>query len=530
MWNFSLLYPGSEARTFALPPQAVNDLSLDFLLEHLCPKAAEREMLRPVLLSLPVDTETVHYRRSIFEDLSEAGGLCESFADIFDAMEFYGTDRNIGREKNATMWDFLCRLKDLENYCTAILKIRDCLAEHVFRSEGMKKLQSHIEDIYRDSGFRELQADIEEACSEVSSVKSMTLGVNFDESMLPQSIGIVSMNTFPIREQGVLERYLKFHKKSEELTMLSTSKKPDSDELQLMSNMVRLLERMLPKVVKTLSSTLNRHVDRSGEAFVKLKDEFLFYRKFIELRRKTESTGLSVCFPEIGGGGIRIDGFYNPKLALARAEGLIDHEIVTNDLRFDEKDRVMILTGPNRGGKTVFTQGLGLCFYLCQQGVFVPGSRAELPLTDGIFTHFPADENSTLSLGRLGEEASRFGDICTKATEKSLLLFNESFSTTSHQESLYIAGDVLRFLLVKGCLVVFNTHMHELGEDAEKFSETPEAKGRAFSAVMGSEGGERSYRVERKRPDGQSFARDIAKKYGITFEQLMESEREKKGL
>jgi len=522
MWDFSLLYPSEGKKSFELPPQAVNDLSLDFFLEHLCPKAKEREELRPIVLSMPVDRETVLYRREIFRDLLEADGLCDTFSDIFDAMEFYGTDRSIGKEKNATMWDFLCRLKDLENYCSDILNIKACLDGHSFSSAGMRKLKEHIDGIYEDSGFTELKADIEDACREVASVKSMTLGVNFNASMAPESIGIISLNERPIREQGILERYLKFHKKSEELTMLSTNKKPDSDEMQLMNNMVRLLERMMPKVVRTIAATLNRHVDRSGEAFVKLADEFLFYRKFIEFSKKLKEMDMPFCFPELSGDGIRLKEFYNPKLALAKAEGLIDHDIVTNDLDFPKENRLMILTGPNRGGKTVFTQGLGLCFYLCQQGVCVPGTEGALPVTDGIFTHFPADENSTLSLGRLGEEAKRFGDICAKATEHSLLLFNESFSTTSHQESLYIAEDVLRFLLVKGPVSVFNTHMHELGEAADRLSGEETARVRAFSAVMGSEGGERSYKVEIKKPDGLSFARDIAKKYGITFEQLME--------
>jgi len=524
MWNFSLLYPDDPASPFQLPPQAVNDLSLDFLLDHLCKKPKEREQLKNIIFEMPADARTILYRREIFQDLLSAEGLSETFSDIFDAMEFYGTDRGIGRDRNATMWDFLCRLKDLENYCSAILKIKDCLDAHTFRSEGMRKLKEHIDGIYQDSGFRELKKDIEEACSEVASVKSMTLGVNFDASMSPVSIGILSMNEQPIREQGVLERYLKFHKKNEELTMLSTSKKPDSDEAQLMNNMVRLLERMLPKVVRTLSSTLNRHVDRSGEAFVKLADEFLFYRKFIEFAKKLQAIGMPVCFPKLPGERIALERFYNPKLALAKAEGLIDHDIVTNDLSFDSTDRMMILTGPNRGGKTVFTQGVGLAFYLNQLGVFAPGTGGELPVLDGIYTHFPADENSTLSLGRLGEEAKRFSDIIAVATEKSLILFNESFSTTSHQESLYIAKDVLRFLLVKGPMVIFNTHMHELGEEAERLTDGIPAICRAFSAVMGADKSERSYRIELKKPDGQSFARDIAKKYGITFEQLIAGE------
>ena len=54
---------------------------------------------------------------------------------------------------------------------------------------------------------------------------------------------------------------------------------------------------------------------------------------------------------------------------------------------------------------------------------------------DNIFTHFPADENQTVNLGRLGEESKRISEIFSLATDKSLLLFNESLATTSFTES-----------------------------------------------------------------------------------------------
>lgn len=141
-------------------------------------------------------------------------------------------------------------------------------------------------------------------------------------------------------------------------------------------------------------------------------------------------------------------------------------------------------------------------------------------ICDGIYTHFPADENATVSLGRLGEEAQRLSEICKTATSESLLLFNESFTTTSHTESIYIATDVLKYLCCLGARVCFNTHIHELAENADKLYLSDKSVCGAVSVVMGCENGERSYKIFYKKPDSKSYAYDIAKKYGITFEQL----------
>ena len=104
-----------------------------------------------------------------------------------------------------------------------------------------------------------------------------------------------------------------------------------------------------------------------------------------------------------------------------------------------------------------------------------------LRLCDGIYTHFPVEEEKTVSLGRLGEEAERFNDICKTAGHESLLLFNESFATTSHTESLYIAEDVLKYLCCIGARTCFNTHMHELAENADKISDMAASEYRAVS-------------------------------------------------
>ncbi len=140
---------------------------------------------------------------------------------------------------------------------------------------------------------------------------------------------------------------------------------------------------------------------------------------------------------------------------------------------------------------------------------------------DNIYTHYPADENETMDLGRLGEETKRFRELFHTATKDSLLLLNESFSTTSFEEGYFIARDVVRALKHMGVRTIYNTHMHKLALEIDAINDEEKTEDLAASLVARSVQGKRSFQIEAAPPEGQSYARDIAQKYGVTFEQLM---------
>ena len=123
-----------------------------------------------------------------------------------------------------------------------------------------------------------------------------------------------------------------------------------------------------------------------------------------------------------------------------------------------------------------------------------------------------------MDLGRLGEECIRFKEIFNETTPESLILMNETFSTTSFEEGYYIACDSIKALFTKGSRTIYNTHMHKLGSDAEEFSK--DCKFKASSLIVKSDGGKRSFKLAIAPPEGSSFAADIAKKYGVTYEML----------
>ena len=141
-----------------------------------------------------------------------------------------------------------------------------------------------------------------------------------------------------------------------------------------------------------------------------------------------------------------------------------------------------------------------------------------------IYTHFPASDEDNYGKGRLESECARMGEIMHRVRSTDLLLMDESFSSTSLLEGSFIAGEVLRAIAVIGCGGVYVTHIHELTRQTAEFSAVPGAKGRIDNLVAQMESiadGTRSYRVLRTTPDGLSYARDIARKYGLSCAEIL---------
>jgi len=182
------------------------------------------------------------------------------------------------------------------------------------------------------------------------------------------------------------------------------------------------------------------------------------------------------------------------------------------------------LTGPNRGGKTTYIQAVGLLHVLAQAGMHVPAESAALSPVDGVYLHFPAEEKPNMESGRLGEEAGRLREIFRRATRQSLLLLNESLASTSATESYFLARDVVCCLRMLGARALFVTHLHELAADCESINSDVAGDSRVQSLISemetGADGLRRTYRVVPAAPRGQSYAREIARQYGISFEQL----------
>ena len=558
--EYSLLYHDNSERKYkTLTDESINDLSIDFLLDALTEKKNEREHMRKLMTCVTDDPDVIRYRCDVFEDFLRFPKLRTSMEDlVLKLADLRDLERFQKDQEGSAFWSLVNRLREIDEYVSCISMIRDILGDLDIRSEGMKNLRKMVNDISLESGFEELRLDIDETLEKVRRLKSITIGVNLDGMLRPKSAGVISLNDSEFKESGLMRRFMSFADKKNELhhgtdvssirvfhpatpiTPVSFVQKSELNDNMIgehittstvtgadsLSNAIKdTVTNIMKQTVGEIKSTIKRYVNISGYTLINLMPEILFYIRWAELVDKIKAVGLPVCKPEILDPEDRNCSFkelYNLKLAINKIKGE-EINIITNDIEFNDEHRIFILTGPNRGGKTIFTQAWGLAMLLAQLGIYVPAGYAAVCPCDNIFTHFPADENDTVDLGRLGEESKRLSEIFRLATDRSVMLLNESLATTSVTEGLFIAKDVVRAMCYMGVRTIFNTHMHDLARTVDELNSEVECKSKAASLVTGVHDGERSFKVSLSEPQGISYAKDIAEKYGVSFAQIKES-------
>ena len=535
MQDFSLLYPqGVTPDCKTLSDEAINDLSLELICEKLADDTFEHNIIRNIMIKIERNPTVIKYRTDIFDDIIHFPKLRERIKELLEQLAFLKEmERSLKDTAAAPIWQLVNRLNELEIYINCISGINDALSQNNIKSDGLKLLKDYVSSVYEESGFEYLKEDIKGLVNEVREIKSVSVGVNLDNLMRPVEVGIVSINTEPFTKTPLLSRFLDFATKENQLeqgasfhgmTKFHTVGKIAGED-PFTSNLTKVMTEMLGLTVKRLKSKLSKYTNVSGYSLTKLIPEFLFYIRWADYIGKMQELNIQFCKPVIiprEKREMHAKGLYNFKLAMQKVEGK-KIDIIANDIDFDAEHRIYIMTGPNRGGKTTMTQAVGLVFLLAQFGIYVPCESVELSPVDNIYTHFPADENKTVDLGRLGEESQRMSEIFSQATNESLLLFNESLATTSFEEGLYIAKDVVKALRYLGPRTIFNTHMHELAMNLDEVNTKIEGDSKVASLITGIHEGKRSYKIFLAPPEGVSYAQDIAKKYGVTFDQLLDN-------
>jgi len=145
-----------------------------------------------------------------------------------------------------------------------------------------------------------------------------------------------------------------------------------------------------------------------------------------------------------------------------------EEPFVPNDTYLDrEKDQILIITGPNMGGKSTYLRQTALICILAQMGSYVPAEEAEIGLVDRVFTRIGAMDFLSLGQSTFMVEMLETAGILNSATEKSLILLDEVGRGTSTFDGLSLAWAVVEYLhegIDTRAKTLFATHYHELTE------------------------------------------------------------------
>ena len=526
----SLIYPDEASRTFHSDRKNLPNIS-----EDVCYELGLDEIfsLKNGVLSdfFTSDDRVIEYRQAALDDMVSIPEIKETLAKVHPILDDINELRRLDMESNSSGESYLYSITEIELYVSCIDTLKEGFlgVRDKIKSEAFSALADFAIELASSEYYSELNKELEALASRIREVRSITVGVNLDRELRPVSAGVISINSEQFKSGKMLDKILRMSFKNDAFTCiaeLSPFGKGQSENRKeaLIGAFNSAIEDVFRSSVKGWRRVVGDYVIENTDFLLKLLPEIEFVTRSAELIKKlSEHPGCKMTIPQLAPieeKAFTARGLYNPRVALA-----IDDEIVTNDFEFDDDARIYVLTGPNRGGKSVITVAVGAAQALCQLGLPIPAEAARISPVDAIFTHFPEGADDTIDKGRLGEECARLREIFDSVTGDSMILLDESLSSTGAYEASYIASEILSGFAVLRCRGIFSTHLHELAAGIADINlRSTELSGvKIDTLVAGIEEGKRSFKIYRAKPDGKSYARDIAFKYGLSFDTLMES-------
>lgn len=191
---------------------------------------------------------------------------------------------------------------------------------------------------------------------------------------------------------------------------------------------------------------------------------------------------------------------------------------VSNDLELTPEHRILLITGPNMGGKTALLKTLGLAVLMAQCGLFVAAEAADLAFPDRLFVDIGDQQSIQESLSTFAAHLLQLKEVLVSATPRSLVLIDELGSGTDPAEGAALSQAFVEGLLDKGMQGLITTHLSPLKAFAQ---DTP-----------GVQNASMSFDLEELRPTyqlvlgapGRSYALSIARRLGFPASSLERAE------
>ncbi len=227
-------------------------------------------------------------------------------------------------------------------------------------------------------------------------------------------------------------------------------------------NAMNMIGELRALAVAPTAGAIREAADHVLGFFRRLQVELGFLVGCLNLHDALGGAEARTCLPDpVDGDGpaFAATGLYDPGLRLA-----IDGPVIGNDVAADGR-RLVVVTGANGGGKSTFLRAVGLAQVMLQAGMFVAADACSASLRSEVLTHFTREEDRAMGRGQLDEELDRLGTLVDACSPTSLVLLNESLSTTNEREGAEIARQVVTAMVDRGVNVWFVTHNHQFAAD-----------------------------------------------------------------
>ncbi len=492
----------------AAPPERhrgspfVTDLNLDQVFSAM--SAGREEYDLTPFCHMPLDDlDAIAYRHEVFRELEDDGlrTQIDAFAGALRRMRASLKQAEELRHEHQKSWWLL---DAAASYVRAVTAFARALARHDLRSRALLAVRDHVVTYASSERFRALAGDVARRQDELSSVGYQVL-------IQGNRVTVDRAAPLPDYRSEVEATFEKFRQGEVEDTRLAFRERAEVDTVE-----ARILDRVAllhPGVFTALAGFCVRHRDYLDPVVARFDREIQLYLGYLALIEPLRATGLSFAYPRLSTESKAIDARDTFDLALAHRRAGQGASVVVNDLALSGAERIIVVSGPNQGGKTTFARTFGQLHYLARLGLPVPGSDVRLYLCDRVFTHFEREERLEDLRGKLQDDLVRVHAILDQATAASVVVLNESFASTTLSDALFLGRALIGRLIERDLLAVYVTFIDDL-------SRLGEATVSMVSTVVPEDPTRRTFKILRRPADGRAYALAIAEQYGLTYETL----------
>ena len=485
-------------------PDFFVDLNLDQAVASLT-AARDEYNLKPFFYIPLKDVQAVRYRHEVFRDLEDEAlrGHIQSFAQSMREMRAHLAQiEKLHYERQKQSWF----LDAVHLYCGAVQRLDHALAVTNPRSQGFAAFREFLANYIESEGFMALSRETEKLKSDLSAIRYRL----FIEG---KRIHIDRYDPEPDYGATVLQAFVKFKQAEAKSYRFGFSSDPDMNHVE--AEILDRVAKRYPDIFSSLENYVARHRGYLDSTIAAFDREVQFYIACLEHVNRFKEAGLQVCYPTVTDQSKEVYG--REAFDIALADRLIREmgKIVPNDFYLRGQERIIVVTGPNQGGKTTFARMFGQLHYWAAIGCPVPGREAKLFLFDQLFTHFEREEDIRELGSKLEMDLIRIHRILERATPKSILVMNESFLSTTLNDALFLSTEVMRQIIERDMLCVSVTFLDELASMSEKTVSM-------VSTVDPKDPALRTFKIIRKPADGLAYAVAIAEKYRLTYQSAKE--------
>lgn len=498
----SILFDCLQVELSSVPPEFFPDLNLDQVVAAITARRDEYE-LQALFQTLLPNPEIIRYRQGVFRDLDNEKTL-DSVRHFSASIRTMRSHLALSEKLNYKYQKGGWFLEAIQVYADGIAVLQRDLNRIELRSNGLLRFRDYLNAYAESTEFATL----------VSETQIIAQGLSRVQYCLHIKGNRVEVNTYegePDYAAEVLQTFDRFRQggRRQYHFRLPSSQGINHVEAAILD----LVTRLYPEIFASLDEYWQRHRAYLNSTIERFDREIQFYIAVIDHIDRLKKSGLRFCLPIVDDISKEVHGHEIFDLALANNLVSEHKPVVVNDFHLRGPERILVITGPNQGGKTTFARTFGQLHYLAKIGCPVPGSDAKLFFFDELFTHFETEENIHNRVGKLEDDLLRMHKILQAASPKSVLIMNESFLSTTLHDAVFLSKEIVAQIIERDMLCVAVTFIDELSSINEKTVSM-------VSTVDTKDPAIRTFKVVRKTADGLAYAAALAQKHGLTRKEI----------